>query len=55
LTNLKRGVPTFKKNYLASSLFYKVENEQAAIDLANDSPLALDQSSQRHKTSHASG
>jgi succinate-semialdehyde dehydrogenase/glutarate-semialdehyde dehydrogenase len=29
-----------RKNYLPSSLFYKVENEQEAIDLANDSPLA---------------
>jgi succinate-semialdehyde dehydrogenase/glutarate-semialdehyde dehydrogenase len=37
LTNLKRGVPTLRKNYLPSSLFYKVENEQEAIDLANDS------------------
>jgi succinate-semialdehyde dehydrogenase/glutarate-semialdehyde dehydrogenase len=34
LTNLKRGVPTFK---IICSLFYKVENEQEAIDLANDS------------------
>jgi succinate-semialdehyde dehydrogenase/glutarate-semialdehyde dehydrogenase len=40
LTNLKRGVPTLRKNYWPSSPFYKVENEQAAIDLAND-PFGL--------------
>jgi succinate-semialdehyde dehydrogenase/glutarate-semialdehyde dehydrogenase len=39
LTNLKRGVPTLRKNYPVAS--YKVENEQEAIDLANDSPFAL--------------
>jgi succinate-semialdehyde dehydrogenase/glutarate-semialdehyde dehydrogenase len=38
LTNLKRGVPTFKEELFIGSLFYKVENEQEAIDLANDSP-----------------
>jgi succinate-semialdehyde dehydrogenase/glutarate-semialdehyde dehydrogenase len=39
LTNLKRGVPTFKEELFGPvASFYKVENEQEAIDLANDSP-----------------
>jgi hypothetical protein len=28
LTNLKRGVPTFKEELLLVASFYKVENEQ---------------------------
>jgi succinate-semialdehyde dehydrogenase/glutarate-semialdehyde dehydrogenase len=50
LTNLKRGVPTFKEELFGPvASFYKVENEQAAIDLANDSPWPVDQSSQNIK------
>ena len=42
LTNLKRGVPTFKEELFGPvASFYKVENEQEAIDLANDSPFGL--------------
>lgn len=42
LTNLKRGVPTFQEELFGPvASFYKVENEQAAIDLANDSPFGL--------------
>jgi succinate-semialdehyde dehydrogenase/glutarate-semialdehyde dehydrogenase len=33
LTNLKRGVPTFKEELFGPvASFYKVENEQEAID-----------------------
>lgn len=42
LTNLKRGVPTFQEELFGPvASFYKVENEQEAIDLANDSPFGL--------------
>ncbi|WP_016989072.1 NAD-dependent succinate-semialdehyde dehydrogenase [Flavobacterium sp. ACAM 123] len=42
LTNLKRGVPTFQEELFGPvASFYKVENEQEAIDLANDSPYGL--------------
>jgi acyl-CoA reductase-like NAD-dependent aldehyde dehydrogenase len=42
LTDLKRGVPTFKEELFGPvASFYKVENEQEAIDLANDSPFGL--------------
>jgi succinate-semialdehyde dehydrogenase/glutarate-semialdehyde dehydrogenase len=51
LTNLKRGVPTFKEELFGPvASFYKVENEQAAIDLANDSPLAGGSIFTKHKT-----
>lgn len=42
LTNLKRGVPTFYEELFGPvASFYKVKNEQEAIDLANDSPFGL--------------
>ena len=42
LTNLKRGVPTFQEELFGPvASFYKVENEEEAIDLANDSPFGL--------------
>ncbi|SEA27374.1 succinate-semialdehyde dehydrogenase / glutarate-semialdehyde dehydrogenase [Flavobacterium gillisiae] len=42
LTNLKRGVPTFQEELFGPvASFYKVGNEQEAIDLANDSPFGL--------------
>ncbi|CAM2947344.1 NAD-dependent succinate-semialdehyde dehydrogenase [Flavobacterium frigoris] len=42
LTNLKRGVPTFQEELFGPvASFYKVANEQEAIDLANDSPFGL--------------
>jgi succinate-semialdehyde dehydrogenase/glutarate-semialdehyde dehydrogenase len=42
LTNLKRGVSTFYEELFGPvASFYKVENEQEAIDLANDSPFGL--------------
>jgi len=42
LTNLKRGVPTFYEELFGPvASFYKVKDEQEAIDLANDSPFGL--------------
>jgi succinate-semialdehyde dehydrogenase/glutarate-semialdehyde dehydrogenase len=42
LTNLKRGDSTFYEELFGPvASFYKVENEQEAIDLANDSPFGL--------------
>ena len=42
LTNLKRGEPTFYEELFGPvASFYRVENEQEAIDLANDSPFGL--------------
>lgn len=42
LTNLKRGVPTFTEELFGPvASFYKVKDEQEAIDLANDSPFGL--------------
>jgi acyl-CoA reductase-like NAD-dependent aldehyde dehydrogenase len=42
LTNLKRGEPTFQEELFGPvASFYKVKDEQEAIDLANDSPFGL--------------
>ncbi|MFT5713749.1 MAG: acyl-CoA reductase-like NAD-dependent aldehyde dehydrogenase, partial [Flavobacterium sp.] len=42
LTNLKRGEPIFKEELFGPvASFYIVEDEQEAIDLANDSPFGL--------------
>lgn len=42
LTNLKRGEPTFYEELFGPvASFYKVKDEQEAIDLANDSPFGL--------------
>jgi succinate-semialdehyde dehydrogenase/glutarate-semialdehyde dehydrogenase len=42
LTNLKRGEPTFYEELFGPvASFYRVKNEQEAIDLANDSPFGL--------------
>jgi succinate-semialdehyde dehydrogenase/glutarate-semialdehyde dehydrogenase len=37
----KRGEPTFMKNFCPVASFYRVKNEQEAIDLANDLHLDL--------------
>jgi succinate-semialdehyde dehydrogenase/glutarate-semialdehyde dehydrogenase len=42
LTNLKRGEPTFYEELFGPvASFYRVKNEQEAIELANDSPFGL--------------
>jgi succinate-semialdehyde dehydrogenase/glutarate-semialdehyde dehydrogenase len=42
LTNLRRGEEVFKEELFGPvASFYKVKNEQEAIDLANDSPYGL--------------
>jgi succinate-semialdehyde dehydrogenase/glutarate-semialdehyde dehydrogenase len=42
LTNLRRGEAVFKEELFGPvASFYKVKNEQEAIDLANDSPYGL--------------
>jgi len=42
LTNLKRGEPVFQEELFGPvASFYKVKDEQEAIDLANDSPFGL--------------
>ena len=42
LTNLKRGEPTFYEELFGPvASFYRVKNEQEALELANDSPFGL--------------